>query len=172
MPMIWTLNCFLGFICIVYYNILLYNVFLVLNWLEDLKIWRRKKVAQVVQIGGRGEGGEVIWTKSKRTAVFSRETPLPDWLTWERRVSFCLGRLHKKWNFSGLLRCVRFLLTQFNLIVLQIWYLVLCWCQIVRVLHFLSTNITLTNQQMPRMKSAKRRPMVERIMKNDLSGKG
>ena len=36
----------------------------------------------------------------------------------------------------------------------------------------LFTNIKLTNQQMPRMKSAKRRPMIEMIMKDDLSGKG
>ena len=34
--------------------------------------WRSKKVVKVVQIGGRGV--EVIWKKSKRTAVFFRET--------------------------------------------------------------------------------------------------
>ena len=34
------------------------------------RFWRSKKVIQVVQIGGRG----VIWTKSKRTAAFFRET--------------------------------------------------------------------------------------------------
>ena len=33
-----------------------------------------KKVVQVVQIGERGGGAEVIWTKSKRTAAFFRET--------------------------------------------------------------------------------------------------
>ena len=40
---------------------------------SNLRFWRSTKVEQVVQIGGRegGEGGgEVIWTKSKRTAVF------------------------------------------------------------------------------------------------------
>ena len=31
------------------------------------RFWRSKKVVQSVQIGGRGE---VIWTKSKRTATF------------------------------------------------------------------------------------------------------
>ena len=36
-----------------------------LNW----PFWRSKKVVQVVQIGGGG-----IWTKSKRTATFFRET--------------------------------------------------------------------------------------------------
>ena len=36
------------------------------------RFWRSKKVVQVVQIGGRG--GEVIWTKSKRTESFFRET--------------------------------------------------------------------------------------------------
>ena len=34
--------------------------------------WRSKKGVQVVQI--RGRGVEVIWTKSKRTATFFRET--------------------------------------------------------------------------------------------------
>ena len=36
--------------------------------------WLSKKVAQFVQIRGRGLGVEVIWTKSKRTATFFRET--------------------------------------------------------------------------------------------------
>ena len=60
MPIIWTLNC-LGCIYIAYI------VFLVLDWLSNLEFWCwKKKVVQVVQIGGRG----VIWTKSKRTAIF------------------------------------------------------------------------------------------------------
>ena len=29
------------------------------------RFWRSKKVVQVVQIGGREVGGDVIWTKSK-----------------------------------------------------------------------------------------------------------
>ena len=43
------------------------------------RFWRSKKVVQVVQIGGRG--GEVIWTKSKRTATFFRET-IPNKERW------------------------------------------------------------------------------------------
>ena len=59
----WALNCFLG--CI-------YIVFFPLNWPSNLEFWRRKKVVQVVQIGR----GKAIWTKSKRTAVFSWVHPL------------------------------------------------------------------------------------------------
>ena len=36
--------------------------------------WRSKKVVQVVQIGGEGVEGGIIWTKFKRTAAFFRET--------------------------------------------------------------------------------------------------
>ena len=50
----------------------MYIVFLVLKWLSKLEFWRRKKVVQVVQIGG----GDVIWTKSKRTAAFFVRTSL------------------------------------------------------------------------------------------------
>ena len=38
-----------------------------LEWRLNRRFWRSKKVVQVVQIEGRGE---VIWTKSKRTASF------------------------------------------------------------------------------------------------------
>ena len=51
---------------IVYF--IVYIVFLSLHRLSNLKFWRRKKVVQVL---GRGGG---IWTKSKRTAVFPRDT--------------------------------------------------------------------------------------------------
>ena len=52
---------------------IIYIVSLFLNWLSNLEFWRRKKVVQVVQIGGRG--GEVFWTKSKRTAFFFHRRP-------------------------------------------------------------------------------------------------
>ena len=66
-----------------------------LNWC----CWRSKKVVQVVQIGGRG--GEVIWTKSKRTATFLSWN-LPQYSDLELKNSsiivacyFCtLGGLH------------------------------------------------------------------------------
>ena len=40
------------------------------EWRLNQRFWRSKKVVQVVQIRGRGGGGEGIWTKSKRTATF------------------------------------------------------------------------------------------------------
>ena len=85
MPIIWTLNCFLGCIYVVYYNV--YIVFLVLNWLSNLEFWRPKKVVQVVKLG---EGGEVIWTESKRTAVFFV------------RTSLTTANVRVPWNHRGL----------------------------------------------------------------------
>ena len=53
---------FIGCIYIVYYI-----VFLVLNWLSNLEFRRRQKLYKF-------PNGGVIWTKSKRTAVFPQET--------------------------------------------------------------------------------------------------
>ena len=48
-----------------------------------------KKVVQVAQIGGRG-GGKVIWTKSKRTAAFFRET-FPKLTNFQRTEKYSIA---------------------------------------------------------------------------------
>ena len=65
------------------------------------RFWRSKKVVQVVQIGGRG-GGEVIWTKSKRTAAFFRD------------VFPKMELVKKGWAFLGLVLPAIFICTFFN----------------------------------------------------------
>ena len=52
MPIIWTLNCFLGCIYTVYH--IVYIVFLVLNWLSNLEFWRPKKRTKLPELGSRG----------------------------------------------------------------------------------------------------------------------
>ena len=54
------------------------------------RFWRSKKVVQVVQIGVRGGGGEVIWTKSKRTAAFFRET-FPKLTNFQRTEKYSIA---------------------------------------------------------------------------------
>ena len=64
-----------GKAAVVYYNVyiyILYIVSLVLNWLSNLEFRRRKKVVQVVQIGGRGGGGNL--DKIQKNSRFFRET--------------------------------------------------------------------------------------------------
>ena len=56
-----------GKAAVVYYNV--YIVSLVLKWLSNLEFRRRKKVVQVVQIGGGGEGGNL--DKIQKNSSFS-----------------------------------------------------------------------------------------------------
>ena len=65
-----TFKLFLGCIFIVYYITSIYSIF---SSQLTFKSWilTSEKNVKVVQIGG--EEGEVIWTKSKRTAVFPRD---------------------------------------------------------------------------------------------------
>ena len=62
-----------GKAAVVYYNV--YIVSLVLKWLSNLEFRRRKKVVQVVQIGGRGGGGNLDKIQ-KKSSFFSEERPL------------------------------------------------------------------------------------------------
>ena len=65
------------------------------------RFWRSKKVVQVVQIGERGGGAEVIWTKSKRTAAFFSETvPVKHTYTYIQDDFFnCIKSLHQTRRF-------------------------------------------------------------------------
>ena len=76
MPIIGTSNCFRLYICIVYI------VFIVLDWLSTLEFRRRKKVVQVVQIGGGEGGGGNLDEIQKKSSIFSGERPL-DSRTWK-----------------------------------------------------------------------------------------
>ena len=78
MPIIWTLNCFLGCIYIVYY--IEYIVFLVLNF-QILNFDVGKKLYKLSKLGGGGGG--------KRTAVFSQETFPYNYKSYSNSASKC-----------------------------------------------------------------------------------
>ena len=69
--------------------------------------WRSKKVVQVVQNWGDGGGGvEVIWTKSKRTAPFFRET-VPKPSNPKQPPSSVRGLSTRSWPTQYLCTCPR-----------------------------------------------------------------
>ena len=101
--------------------------------------WCSKKVVQVVQIRG---GVEVIWTKSKRTATFSREI-FPKALKWKvsKPLSTTNNEKQVSWQFFwGLSFCLFVRYDQFNTIYDPSKIYILWWFSQMRVSQLAGEN--------------------------------
>ena len=111
MPIIWTLDCFLRLYMYIYS--ILYSIYSIFSPKLTSKSWILTSEKSCTSCPNWREGEEVIWTKSKRTAVFSQDTvPLNNLenfrLTW--KVSRLSGKFlddpEKKSTPGSLWQCL------------------------------------------------------------------